>query len=428
MSEKSLNWICCQIGAREHYAIPRALSNINQLNCLITDSWVSSKSIINKLPDNILKNLKERYHPDLAQSRLKNLKERYHPDLAQSRIFSFTESLIAFELQQQCFKTKGWKPIIARNDWFQKKTVNLLKKQPSISTKQSPICIFAYSYAALEIFRYAKSQGWHTILGQIDPGITHENIVLREYSKYPEYESYTKKVPSYYWENWHQECALADQIVVNSSWSSTALQKVGIDRSKIKIVPLAYERLNQSKLFQRQYPLSFSDHRPLKVLFLGNVVLNKGILYLLQAIKLLRNQPIEVNIVGSIGISQPSPQEYPNVKWIDSVPRSMTADYYQEADVFIFPTLSDGFGLTQLEAQSWQLPIIASQFCGEVVQDGINGLVLPAVTGETIAQALKFCLQHPQELQMFAENAQKTCDQFSLSNLQKELSTINLFP
>jgi glycosyltransferase involved in cell wall biosynthesis len=83
----------------------------------------------------------------------------------------------------------------------------------------------------------------------------------------------------------------------------------------------------------------------------------------------------------------------------------MTADYYQKADVFIFPTLSDGFGLTQLEAQ---LPIIASQFCGEVVQDGINGLVLAAVTGETITQALKFCLQHPQELQMLAENAQKT--------------------
>jgi glycosyltransferase involved in cell wall biosynthesis len=406
------SWICCQIGAREHYAIPRALNKMNQLNCLITDSWISSQSIINKLPDNILKNLRERFHPDVNQA----------------QIFSFTESLIAFELQQKLLQTKGWKKIIARNDWFQKQTANLLKKQPSIFTKQSPICIFAYSYAALEIFRYAKSQGWHTILGQIDPAIIEEELVINLHQKYQQNISNWQPAPSQYWQNWQLECQLADQIIVNSQWSNIALQKTGISEKKIRIVPLAYESDQVIKNFTRNYPSTFTQHRPLKVLFLGQVILRKGIIPLLESSKILRDYPLEFIIVGSLGITKPSPQEYPNVKWIGSVPRSMTADYYQEADLFIFPTLSDGFGLTQLEAQSWQLPIITSQFCGEVVQDGINGLVLPAVTGETIAQALKFCLQHPQELQMFAENAQKTCDQFSLSNLQKELSTINLFP
>ena len=58
-------------------------------------------------------------------------------------------------------------------------------------------------------------------------------------------------------------------------------------------------------------------------------------------------------------------------------PRGETAArFYREADVFLFPTLSDGFGLTQLEAQAWRLPVIASRFCGDVVQDGVNGLLL----------------------------------------------------
>ena len=412
MSHQLPSWICCQIGAREHYAIPRALNNMNQLNCLITDGWISSQSIVNKLPDNILKNLRERFHPDLTQS----------------QVFSFTESLIAFELEQKLLQTKGWKKIIARNDWFQKQTVNLLKKQPSVFTKQSSICIFAYSYAALEIFRYAKSQGWHTILGQIDPAIIEEELVINLHQKYQQNISNWQPAPSQYWQNWQLECQLADQIIVNSQWSNIALQKTGVSEKKIKIVPLAYESDRVIKNFTRNYPSTFTQHRPLKVLFLGQVILRKGIIPLLESSKILQDYPLEFVIVGSLGITKPLPQKYPNVKWIGSVPRSMTADYYQKADVFIFPTLSDGFGLTQLEAQSWQLPIIASQFCGEVVQDGINGLVLPAVTGETITQALKFCLQHPQELQMFAENAQKICDQFSLSNLQKELSTINLFP
>jgi glycosyltransferase involved in cell wall biosynthesis len=49
-----------------------------------------------------------------------------------------------------------------------------------------------------------------------------------------------------------------------------------------------------------------------------------------------------------------------------------TDAFYERADLFLFPTLSDGFGLTNLEAQAWSLPIVASRFCGEVVRDGVN--------------------------------------------------------
>ena len=34
-----MKWICCQLGAREHYAIPRALLPRGERDCLITDSW-----------------------------------------------------------------------------------------------------------------------------------------------------------------------------------------------------------------------------------------------------------------------------------------------------------------------------------------------------------------------------------------------------
>ena len=85
----------------------------------------------------------------------------------------------------------------------------------------------------------------------------------------------------------------------------------------------------------------------------------------------------------------------PNIRWIGGVPRSRVKDYYQEADVFLFPTLSDGFGLTQLEAQAWKLPLIVSPFCGKIVQDNINGLILSEVTGNLLADKLLFCLNNP---------------------------------
>jgi len=34
-----MKWLCCQIGAREHYAIPRALFRMGMLEYLLTDAW-----------------------------------------------------------------------------------------------------------------------------------------------------------------------------------------------------------------------------------------------------------------------------------------------------------------------------------------------------------------------------------------------------
>jgi glycosyltransferase involved in cell wall biosynthesis len=91
--------------------------------------------------------------------------------------------------------------------------------------------------------------------------------------------------------------------------------------------------------------------------------------------------------------------------------------------VFLFPTLSDGFGLTQLEAQAWQLPLITSRFCGEVVQDQVNGVVLPEVTGEAIAAVLRDFLAAPQHLASLSQRSGQF-HQFSIAHLSEQLQTI----
>ncbi|MBS9392764.1 MAG: glycosyltransferase family 4 protein [Dolichospermum sp. LBC05a] len=408
MSNSLLYWICCQLGAREHYSIPRALYQSQQINCLITDTWITNKSLF--------------YY--LAQGRLLNLRERFHPDLSPASVYSFTNSLISFELQQKVKQTSGWQKIIARNEWFQERTVDLLKQiTPKLAKLNQQPILFAYSYAALDILRYAKSQGWRTILGQIDPGIIEENIVREEHSKHKNCKSNWQPAPPQYWKNWQLECELADKIVVNSSWSNQALQQVCIPEKKIEVIPLAYELGQKFTNDVRTYPQSFSKKRPLKVLFLGQIIFRKGIASLLEAAKLLENKPIEFWLVGSLGITQPELAEYKQIKWIGSVPRSATASYYREADVFLFPTLSDGFGLTQLEAQAWKLPIIASRFCGEVVKEQVNGLLLPEVTPEAIAEALNFCLDHPQHLQTFSDNSIHPSE-YNLLKLQHHLQEL----
>ncbi len=405
------SWICCQIGAREHYAIPRSIHRHQQLASLITDAWVPARSPLHLIP-----------HPALN-----SLKERFHLGLSGAAIDHHTVDSLRFELSQRLHHTAPWPRIMARNAWFQRYARTQLKSlvarlQPS-SASARPV-LFTYSYAGLDLLRFAKEQGWYTVLGQIDPGTVEADIVCQEHQRHPHLAPQHTAPPSDYWHQWHEECRLADQIMVNSAWSKQALQTLGIPDSKLQVVPLAYDPPSPSQTFERSYPDRFTSDRPLRVLFLGQVILRKGIAAVIEAAKLLRDRPIEFWIVGSLGITPP--QDAPqNLYWMGAVPRSQVKKYYQDADLFLFPTLSDGFGLTQLEAQAWKLPIIASRFCGEVVKDQTNGLLLPEVSGEAIADTLCFCLQHPEQLQHWA-NHTVDLTHFSLDQLYQRLQAFTL--
>jgi glycosyltransferase involved in cell wall biosynthesis len=109
-------------------------------------------------------------------------------------------------------------------------------------------------------------------------------------------------------------------------------------------------------------------------------------------------------------------RHHSQIHWLGPVPRSAVARHYQAADVFLLPTYSDGFGLTQLEAQAWRLPIVTSRFCGEVVKDGVNGLQLADVSGADIAHALRQLLAAPGKLQAMSR-ASGVGPQFSLTGI-----------
>jgi glycosyltransferase involved in cell wall biosynthesis len=262
--------------------------------------------------------------------------------------------------------------------------------------------VFAYSYAAADLFRYAKSRGWQTVLGQIDPGPFEEDIVKDQHTQTSGYKSDWLPAPSSYWKSWREECALADRIVVNSSWCKRALETSGVEPRKIREAPLAYESDLITVPFDRKYPSRFSRQRPLKVLFLGQVIVRKGVVPLFEAAKLLQNEPIEFWLVGPVGVRATRGALSKNVHMTGPASRNTVSKYYQMADVFLLPTFSDGFGLTQLEAQAWKLPIIASKFCGEVVRNGKTGIVLDTITPEAIAESILECMKNPGRLQEFS--------------------------
>ncbi|PYL96793.1 MAG: glycosyltransferase [Verrucomicrobia bacterium] len=378
MNESS--WICCQIGAREHYAVPRALFRREALRLLITDAWVQPRSVIRALGS--------------------GLRERFHPELASASTKAWNIGLIAFEAAARIRKLSEWQRVISRNRWFQRRACAYLGRKAE--TPKTELIIFAYSYAARDIFRFAKQRGWKTALGQIDPGPVEEKIVADEAARVPELAGDWRPAPPEYWDNWQEECSLADHIIVNSKWSRSCLLKAGVNGEKVSVIPLAYEPITNTQI-TRAYPARFTRDRPLRVLFLGQVNLRKGVAHLFNAIRSFKDEPIEFWFVGPMQVFIPSElQNNPRVRWFDVVSRGEVDSFYRKADLLILPTLSDGFGLTQLEAQAWSLPIVASRFCGEVVRDGQNGLLLENLTGETIREVLRQCVANPELLAQLA--------------------------
>ena len=405
-----MKWLCCQLGAREHYAIPRALLRVDMLAYLLTDAWVPPSSLLAKIC-----------------RRGSSLAERFHDTLPDARVKAFNSSLVAFEVLARARRLRGWTRIIARNRWFQRKVVSFLRSQLSTINYQ-PI-LLSYSYTALEPFRYAKAHGWKTLLVQIDPGPEEEAIVAQEAARVRELAAGWQPAPSEYWALWREECKLADRIVVNSEWSREALVRRRVPHEKTSVIPLAYEviRLPDHETMRpqkREYPDRFTFERPMRVLFLGLINLRKGVARLLEAARILRDEPVEFWMVGPVEIAHASAiGNAGHVKWFGPVTRKQATEFYRDADVFILPTLSDGFAITQLEAQAHGLPVIASEFCGKVVDNGRNGIVLEEPTAACIAAAVRDCLADADRLRKLAA-ASRLRAEFTMEALAEQLQKV----
>jgi glycosyltransferase involved in cell wall biosynthesis len=359
--------VVAQIGAREHYAIACALHSRGKLAAMMTDFWVPQKHWLRVLPG------------------VKRLSDRFHASLGLAVVRAPNLTMFCFELWQRLLKRRGWPVNMARNTLFQKFAISKFDK---LAMQHEQLALFSYSYAARDLFDEAKRRGWKTLLGQIDPGPEEERIVAAEHERYPKLGSRWQPAPTEYWAAWRQEIDLADVVIVNSEWSKQCLIKEGVDERKLEVVPLVYE----SKRSQNNdAPHAESNHLEdvvFQVLFLGQINLRKGIARLIEAMRLLKDKPIHLTLAGPCEIDSSSWADLPNVVWLGSVPRSEVGRLYDEADVFILPTLSDGYAITQLEALSRGLPVIASAHCGAAVDEGVNGWILADLEPETIADAI----------------------------------------
>jgi glycosyltransferase involved in cell wall biosynthesis len=247
-----------------------------------------------------------------------------------------------------------------------------------------------FSYAALEALQAAQMRGALTLVDQIDPGRVEWDLVREESLRWPAYGEPMAEAPDGYYERARLEWSLADVTLVNSEWSRTALIQQGAPRERIEVIPLAYEAEATTPVVVER------TAGGLTVLWLGSVILRKGIAYLVEAARELASEPVKFLVAGPIGISEAAMRQAPaNMQWLGAVPRSEAHRLYRAADVFVLPTLSDGFAITQVEALAHGVPVVATPNCGTVVNDGRTGFLVPARDARALASALRRFIREP---------------------------------
>ena len=163
----------------------------------------------------------------------------------------------------------------------------------------------------------------------------------------------------------------------------------------------------------------------MRFLFVGRLSQSKGLSYLFDAVKLFENE-IELSIIGF--------NSYPNCKVLQSnlakhnylgpMPHDKVLQEMRKADVFIFPSLFEGFGMVITEAMSQGTPVIATnRTCAvDIINSGENGWVVEAGSVESLTDAIRDAISKRNQLEKIGKNAMETARQRPWCCYENEIS------
>lgn len=171
----------------------------------------------------------------------------------------------------------------------------------------------------------------------------------------------------------------------------------------------------------RFVPATVRADRPLRVLFVGNPSRRKGF-HLLQA--LATQLPAGVELAYTAGLrNDHQAAGGKRLLSLGRVPYERMHELYQQADILLFPTLREGFGLCVAEAMACGLPVVSTRCSAipELVDEGRGGFLLPPGDVDGMARALNRLLADaPRRAEFGAYNRERALRDFSLPRMLGE--------
>lgn len=156
----------------------------------------------------------------------------------------------------------------------------------------------------------------------------------------------------------------------------------------------------------------------------------KGLNYLVAATLLLvgKYPQLLLKIMGDGNAREKLEQQVKNaklekhVRFVGRIPHEEVVPYYQEASVFVFPSLNEGMSNAMLEALSCGLPIISTNTGGasELVRDGENGFIINFKDAKDIADKIEQLIKDENLRKKMAQSSRELAEKMSWNNVARE--------
>jgi glycosyltransferase involved in cell wall biosynthesis len=283
--------------------------------------------------------------------------------------------------------------------------------------------IYAFEYTALATFRRARALGVQTVLDL--PSLDSQELerqLEREYADDPSMASadhpYFQARFAARYQRRQDEIALADVLVANSRLTAESHVRAGADPARVRVVPLA----GPAPVPHLAEP---DPRAPLQVLWASGVTQRKGAHHFFEAWRRLdAGAHARAHMYGGLrmppGLLGAVPQ---GLEFHGSVSQDELFAAMARADVLVFPTLSDGFGMVVSEALAHGVPVIVSDQAGAAdrIEHGVNGFVFPAGDVAALHRHLQWCLDERESLARMRLAAHRSAAQWQWSDYREAI-------
>jgi glycosyltransferase involved in cell wall biosynthesis len=241
-------------------------------------------------------------------------------------------------------------------------------------------CVYAYEDAAAATFERARRRDAARIWDLPAPHHrSRERVWREEPSRWPGVVAGPLPVePPWKRARKDRELRLATGVVVASAYTLSTLRESGYEGAAL-VVPYGFPVGSfPAKVDRRDRPFT--------------VLAVKGTPYLLEAWRVAGVEG-RLRLVGAMRLGKAFMERYAGrFEHVPYVPRARLSAEYQGADVLVFPSLGDGFGLVMQEAMCSGTPVVATRCSGGpecIVEDGREGWLVPDRSVEALVEVIR---------------------------------------
>lgn len=397
-------------GKQHSYRLASALRKAGLLHSYITEIYDKESSWMMKLVKKVL-----------GQNNLKRAKAHYNPDIEDSKVVQFCElggflELLSIRLDKS-MKLYRWLSRFSTDSFGLKVAKYAIKNEVDM--------VIGYDADSTTCFEYLKKHAPHI------KRVLDVSIAARPYMKalfQEDYdrsgESYAKDENIYLWkrglDRFYSEINNADYFLVASDFVKESLLYCGVREEQILKVP--YGANTSSNI-----PINdVKESEPLKIQFVGQTNARKGMPMLLDCVSRMNPKQYNLTVTGAINKKSKYIAKHINdehIHFTGFVTPDRMRQIYEDAHVFVLPSIAEGMAMVGIEAMACGLPVICTFNSGlsDLIVDGETGFIIPVGDERALKEKLEWFSEHKDRIRAMGERAREIAQNYTWDEYGKNV-------